>query len=225
MQRVAVVMVRMMLVCAAAAWVALSGCASSGGDAGFRAESGRYAEAFAAARGTLRDAGFELTREDARLGVLETAPLHEAGFMTPWAGVGDSLAEGWEDTLNDRWRRAEVRFAPAEEEVDFEAGSRHDRDLRERLGPVRGAVRVRVQQAHRPGLQVQTASVRLSDFSRDPALEERGLQPLYLSDDGEDAGLAARLAAEIRRRLAERDTSGAGDGASGGGSGARRDGG
>jgi len=99
---------RMGIVSAACALIGAGGCAAPR-DTTFRSPPGRYAEAFEAARASLREAGFEVERADARLGVITTAPLHEAGLFTPWAGIGDSVGEAWEDTLNDRWRRAEIR--------------------------------------------------------------------------------------------------------------------
>ncbi len=46
--------------------------------------SGRYAEAFDAAREALRDLRFDLERVDARLGVITSRPHATDGLATPW---------------------------------------------------------------------------------------------------------------------------------------------
>lgn len=184
--------------------VGLLGCAASPQPSTFDIAAGRYAEAFEIAKDQLRAAGFELARVDARAGVIETYPKNSAGLATPWSGMDTTFGQSWESFLNDQRRRAVVRFGPPAEDLDPDGSAvAAGEDLRQRQTRLEGQIQVVLERIARPGLRVQTASVRLSSKARDPQLEERGLSPWYAAEVGSDEWLAGRLAERIGSKLSD----------------------
>lgn len=169
---------------------ALGGCAGGGArSTEFEVPPGRYEAAFDSVRDVLAGYRFELARVDAAAGVIATTPKTTAGLATPWDADQTTLEQDLDDLVNKQQRVARVTFeAPGP-------------DIRTATGPVRGRVEVVIERVRRPGWRLDTTSLRLSSFTEDPALRERGLWPRYTVATEQDPLLAGRLAADIRRKL------------------------
>ena len=182
----------------------LMGCASGEPKrATFSINEGQYAQAFDAARRTLRDMRFELDRVDARHGVLSTHRKHSAGLATPWDREQSSLSQEWEDFANHQFRTVRIIFEPVgaakpEQPASPTAPSPAPNDLREFVGPITGTVIVVIERRSRPHRRIDTTSIRLSTFARDPI--NRG--GTFTRPIARDEHLERRLAARIQRRLA-----------------------
>ena len=70
--------------------------------------SGRYAEAFDAAREALRDLRFDLERVDARLGVITSRPHATDGLATPWDLDQTSSRQEVQDLMHQQRRRVRL---------------------------------------------------------------------------------------------------------------------
>ncbi len=181
--------------CALAALTALAalagGCASSdeGGGAAMTLsgadEQAGYEAAFQAARDELRDRGYLLERVDSQAGVITTQRT--------------GLPSGVEDVLNRQRHFVRVTFSPPADEQGAGEGA----DASPAGGRVM-TVRVITERVHRPGWRVPTSSVRLASAATDPALDDRGLRPVYAVPVSEDAGAAQDIAAAISRRTGSR---------------------
>lgn len=75
-------------------------------------------------------------------------------------------------------------------------------DLRAAPGPLVMHVDVVIDRVSVPHRRLETSSIRQSTFAQEPDLISRGMQPTYSVSKGRDDALAARLADEVRRRLA-----------------------
>jgi hypothetical protein len=184
----------------------LPGCASSGTSPDFAVPAGRYAQAFDAARDTLVGMRFELERVDAAAGVITTVPKPTAGLATPWDEEQSTLADEWEDLINDQQRRIRITFEPASDgtppAVPPGPGSAAaPPDLRTLSAPLVGHVQVTIDRVHRSGWRLETSSIRFSSQYEDPDLTARAMWPSYTVAISQDPPLAARLAERIQRSL------------------------
>jgi hypothetical protein len=185
----------------------LAGCAAPRPEEAFFAiEPGRYADAFAAAKDVLASCRFELERVDARAGVLTTRAKPTSGLATPWDEEQTSFLMEWEDLLNRQLRRVRVTFRPALPAPEPPP------DLRLFDGPIAATVEVVIDRRRRPGWRVESTSIRLSSFTRDPALVDRGLWPTYDVPFTQDDRFAAVLGRRIAARLVGAPPSPAGPG-------------
>ncbi|MCH8270455.1 MAG: hypothetical protein IH985_04490 [Planctomycetes bacterium] len=169
----------------------------------FSVAEGQYAAAFDAARRTLRDMRFELDRVDARRGIISTHRKHSAGLATPWDREQSSLSREWEDFANHQFRTVRIIFEPVgaaapEQPASPTAPSPALIDLRGFVGPFTGTVIVVIERRSRPNRRIDTTSIRLSTFARDPI--NRG--GTFTRPIARDEHLEGRLAARIQRRLA-----------------------
>lgn len=171
---------------------ALAGCSAPEGSPGLTVPAGQYAQAFDAARDTLRDSRFELDRVDARLGVLTTRIKPSDGLASPWDREQSTLRQEWEDLSNHQGRRVRIAFVPS-------SGSAQD--LLTYAGPIDIKVAVSIVRTQRPGWRPSLSSIRGSTQAIDPELEAKGLGTSYESLHGDDDTLARTLAASIRTRL------------------------
>lgn len=171
---------------------ALAGCSAPEGSTGLTVPPGRYAEAFDAARDSLRDSRFELDRVDARLGVLTTRIKPTDGLASPWDREQSTLRQEWEDLANHQGRRVRIAFVPS-------SGS--TQDLLAYGGPVDIKVSVSIVRTQRPGWRPSLSSIRGSTQAVDPVLEAQGRGSMYESLSGDDDTLARTLASDIRIRL------------------------
>lgn len=185
---------------------------------------GRYAEAFDAARETLRDYNFTLDRVDARTGVITSEPRFSIGLLNPIDPVQSTSRQEIQDLMNQQDRRVRVAFARPGVEPVFEPGAAFGEpgigtvpadgvlidgsvrpalgeDLRVDSGALVLHVDVVIDRVHRPGQRLETSSIRQSTNFQDPDMISRGMQPTYAVARERDDALAARLAADIRARL------------------------
>lgn len=175
----------------------LAGCASARPEeAVFTIPAGQFQATFAAAKDVLVAYRFDLDRVDARTGVLTTQAKPSSGLATPWDAEQSTLLQEWEDLLNRQLRRVRVTFEPAE------AVEPAPPDLRLFEGPLVARVEVVIYRRQRPGWRVETTSIRMSSFTRDPSLRTRRMAPSYDVPHTRDELLAARLGREIARRAA-----------------------
>jgi hypothetical protein len=152
-------------------------------DASNEIAAGAYQAAFAAARDVLRDNRFSLERVDAGAGVITTqrsTTMREAV-----------------DVVQRRARFVVVSFSPAN------SGAEPAGDVRDVASPLAMTVKVVIERIEVPGWQIPPSSVRLASRTSDPEKAAAELEPLYSVAVGEDAQLAATLAEQIRRRLAQ----------------------
>lgn len=141
------------------------------------------AAVFQAARGVLLDAGFRIDRFDARSGMLTTHPARSAGLATPWIEPSTTLEQAAFDTISRGERSARVDL---EELVD---------------GTVRVEVTVTLARVQRPGLRIETESIRMSRVTSDPTHFARGMAPESVEVLERDDRLAATLLQQIVLRL------------------------
>ncbi|MEA5557629.1 hypothetical protein [Nodularia spumigena] len=186
--------------------------------------AGDYASAFDATREVLRSYRFTLERVDARSGVITTEARFSSGLATFWDPVQSDAGQEVMETLNYEGRRARVLFSrPGGGDVvgagvgegtpealrdqgvmaDGSVRPTLDEDLRGEAGPLVMKIDVIVERVQRPGRRLETSSLSRSTFTMDPALGERGMSPTYSVARTRDDKLAARLAAEVRARMAE----------------------
>ncbi|MCC6660485.1 MAG: hypothetical protein IT437_06320 [Phycisphaerales bacterium] len=189
--------------------LALGGCASARrGDAITPIAAGQYEAAFQAAKDVLAGYHYDLQRVDARAGIISTAPRPSPGLAAPWDNDQSTIAGEWEDLLNQQMRRVRVTFEPA----DAPEGGVPGPDLRLLPGPLTARFEVFIDRRHRPGWRVETSSIRLSSFTRDPDLSDRQMWPRYDTPFTQDRRLADRLGRALKERLASAP---AGDGSGG----------
>ena len=166
----------------------LAGCSmqiprDAGVDAVALGESELYVNVFDATREVLMDYRFAIDRVDARGGVITTHPKRSAGLATLWDKEQSSLAQEWEDLINEQRRVVRVEFD------------------REEDGTAQARVSVEVLRTHRPNWRVQSESVRLSTHARYRSAEGKLEPGSYLEPVGLDTALAERLASAIDERL------------------------
>ncbi|MBK9188459.1 MAG: hypothetical protein IPM33_05825 [Phycisphaerales bacterium] len=173
----------------------LGGCAGGGGSPRVEIPAGMYAQAFDAARETLREHRFTIERVDAEAGVVTTRAKTTAGLGTPWDSEQSSLEQEFEDLVNDQRRRVRVTFKPP---ADAPATDTPWQD-----GPVVAEVDVSVYRAHNPGLRLPPRAMSQGSVTEDPALKQRWVTYGMETPVARDSRLAARLAEQIRRRLSQ----------------------
>ena len=177
-----------------------TGCAAhNSAPATFHVSAGHYADAFNAARDTLRTMQFELDRVDARAGVITTRPKHSAGIAAPWDTEQSTLSQEWEDFTHEQYRSVRLLFEPTERAAAIaqESGVSALTDLRKFSGDITGIVIVVIKRKTRPNWRIDTTSIRLSSFARDPlGGSGRVLVPIE-----RDTRLEGRLARRIERRM------------------------
>ncbi|MBX3364499.1 MAG: hypothetical protein KF866_07020 [Phycisphaeraceae bacterium] len=166
-----------------------------------------YAQTFEAARETLIANRFELDRVDAAAGVITTRPKGTLGLASPWDAEHADVREQASDLINSRSRVVRVTFLDPSTANDHPAatpgsGIQPFIDLRGAQGPLEAHVEVIVYQRHTQGRRIETHSIRRSSFFRDPDLIARGMSPSYSVPITQDPRFAARLAADIRTRVA-----------------------
>lgn len=212
----------------------LGGCASSKAtDRSATIPAGRYAEAFDAARETLRDYRFTLSRVDARAGVIMTEPRFSYGLASPFDPVHATPRDRVRDFMNQQDRRVRITFSkpgagPVATEAATEPAAATEsgldaapvdsippdgllldgselpalgEDLRAEPGEVVMNVDVVIDRVHVPHWRLETSSIRQSSFAQERDLIERGMQPTYTTTRERDDLLAARLVADVRKRL------------------------
>ncbi|MEM9066471.1 MAG: hypothetical protein AAGB51_13385 [Planctomycetota bacterium] len=169
----------------------LGGCAVTDHPRTATIEPGGYEDAFRRTLATLGRLGFEPDRIDARSGVITTHPEPTGGLAEPWSRQQTTPGQEIEDLLNRQRRTVRVVFRAADEPA---ADGASGFDLRAHDGPYAVEVAVVIERVHRPGREVDPASVRLQWTTEDPALRARGLHPLYAVPVGRDEQLERRLA-------------------------------
>ncbi len=172
---------------ALAAGGSLGGCQASG-EARFEIAPGDYERAFDASRQTLREYQFQLERVDAADGVITTAPRASAGIATPWHMEQSSLAQEFDDLLNQHERAVRIEFAPVPADPSVASS---------------GVVRATIFRLQSPGLRPASRAIGSTTTTTDPALIERGVWAGQLVPAGEDPKLAVRLARRIEAILAD----------------------
>jgi hypothetical protein len=171
----------------------LAGCASSQpAPATFHVPAGQYADVFDAARDTLRAMRFELDRVDARAGVITTRPKHSAGFAAPWDREQSTLTQEWEDLANEQYRTVRILFERVDP-ADPTTAAQTTTDLRSFAGDLAGTVTIVIERKSRPLWHVDTTSVRLSSFARDPLGGGRRVLVPIARDQRLEGRLAQRL--------------------------------
>jgi len=190
--------------------------------------AGRYTEAFDAARETLREYKFTLSRVDARSGVITTEPRFSYGIASPFDPVHSTARDRVRDFMNQQDRRVRIVFARPGVEPALEGGSDAGPageavasgeipadgvlldgsvlpglgdDLRAEHGGLVMHVDVVIDRVHVPHWRLETSSIRQSTFAQEPDLSARGMQPTYTTPRERDDAFAARLVADVRRRL------------------------
>lgn len=204
--------------CVATAW--LTGCARLHHDSTVAVSSGAYASSFEHAKQVLRDQNFDLDRVDARTGVITTKPKSTAGLATPWDAEQTSLGAEADDFLSNRARVVRVWFEPAAERpasndaelapavapIPVEPGAPSapgvmPTDMRTYDGVVQARVDVVLLSSQRPGLRLDSTSIRMQSRMFDPALGRRGLYPSYDVPVGRDEALERRIAGRLKEVL------------------------
>src|ERR1051325_3508111 len=186
---------RVVLVIVLVGWL-LGGC-GSGTSPQFSVPAGEYARAFDATRELLRSYRFSLERVDAAAGVITTAPKSTAGAATPWDGEQSSMADEFEDLLNQQTRRVRVTFRPAVPETGEHA-------FEQTIDPAAslvGRVEVVIYRTQTPELRSPARAVLLTTVATDPALTAEGVPGQYVVPVRQDSRFAARLATAIQRAL------------------------
>lgn len=150
--------------------------------------SDRYADAFQAAKDTLRDFEFELDRVDARSGVITTLPRAWSGAATPWLPYSSTPRDAWEGLVQFEHRSARIEFRPADPTVP------PDVDLLEYKGEISSTVSVGVERVYRPGRRVDATGVRLASRASGPPAQMPGRAMVAQRPD---QPLAGRILAAI----------------------------
>jgi hypothetical protein len=171
--------------------VFLQACAAPQAPPDVAVAPGQYSAAFDAARATLTRYNFQLERVDARAGVITTRSKPTAGLATPWDREQSTLAQMWEDLLDEHRRTVRITFDPATPTAD----------LRESTAPVTLHVDATISRVQHAGRRLEPTAMQHSSVAIDPDLQARGLWPTYEVAFSQDPQLARRLADEIRQAL------------------------
>ena len=184
------------------------GACSGTGPTTFDVAPAEYNRAFSEAREVLRDYHFTVQRVDAASVVITTQPKLTAGLGTPWDDEQSSLRDEWEDFTNSQRRRVRITFEPKAASAAADSTTTENLagspfiDLMHVNEPIIARVEVTVDRVERPGWRPATKSVRLSNRTRDPELEDRAMYPDYSVPERRDDALGARIVREIQRRVA-----------------------
>ncbi|MEO1235371.1 MAG: hypothetical protein AAFX76_01140, partial [Planctomycetota bacterium] len=154
----------------------------------------RYPDAFAAAAGVLRDAGFVVDRRDFRFGRITSRPKGSPTLLEPWKRDNADASLALRSTLGDLRRRAIVAFEPDVESAPA-SGS----------GPAAYRLRVEVvierQQVPERRLSGATRGSVFADLQETPAeLAQRGVVGRYWQPIERDTALEAELTRAILSR-------------------------
>ena len=163
-------------------------------------------QAYAAAMEALLSRGFRILSADARGGVILSEPKRSAGLLTPWDVEQASMTDELEDTLTSQRRTVRVTISrPAVSQSGVSApGPAAPTPAREDAGDADAlevGVTVTVERRQRPGVRLETETVRQRSTWLDPQLAQRGMQPVYWVASREDPSLAAILLDAIERDL------------------------
>lgn len=201
---------------ALATWL-LAGCAARApASVEFGVQGVAYDRAIAAARDVLLEARFEIDRIDAASGVITTLPKTSAGLLAPWDQDQTTLGQEISDATSTQRRRVRITFEPAAADrrdrpagqaaadivgIGAVAGGGSTIDLRSSGLEMTARVDVFVDRVRRPGMRLETESIRTSSVTVDPTLSARRMMPEYATTVDHDDLLAGRLAERIRERL------------------------
>jgi hypothetical protein len=197
-------MIRLLILMLAAVALGAGGCAIPSAPPDVAVAPDQYSAAFDAARDTLRRYQFELERVDARAGVITTRPKMTGGLATPWDRQQSTLAQEWEDFVNEQQRTVRITFEPAATDGSPPPpADSKPADLRLVEGPVTAHVDVVIERIEHTGRRLEPTAIRYSSITQDPDLVTRGLWPSYAVAFSQDPLLARTLAEEIRRTMPE----------------------
>ncbi|MCK4871963.1 MAG: hypothetical protein KAS72_04480 [Phycisphaerales bacterium] len=182
------------------------GCHSNPPDV-FTFEGRRYEQISAAVIEAMRAEGFQVDRNDPRLGVFTSKPKTSPTLLEFFKLDNSNLAQTWESTVNQQRRRVRVTVEPADlpETPDAETLAAMTQVTVNPLPPTfeqpEGLLDLRVtvfvDRAHKPLWRVETTTRRLSTHARDPALEDRHMQPIYWEPISRDPLMERRLMRRI----------------------------
>ena len=164
-----------------------------------------YARVHAAAVESLREAGFEIERNDYRFGVITTKPKEAPTAVEFWVDDPTTPAQHRSDTLNAQQRTVKVRIHKkfVLEEALNSTTSGKDQASRYVLN-----VEVMIERLQRPARYLtHSATARISrQYAAVPAqLHDRGIDTAYAQPLTRDPQFEARLLQAIERRAAEPD--------------------
>lgn len=195
----------------AVAVLAGGGCSSTPeGPEALQVPIDRYDVVFDAAVEAARDAGLPPLVRDRSAGVVETESRIAGSLFEPWTFGEESLEQAAENTLLFQRRRARIEFSPEEPAAARLRGA--DRplpepgvggavaaplDLRSAAGPLEVRVRVFVERAFIPNLDVNSYSRILSSRYTTP-LDPTGET---WTPVGRDRAWEARILADLGRRM------------------------
>lgn len=202
------------------------GCASRApASAEFGVQAPDYQRAIDVARDVLLEARFEIDRVDAASGIISTLPKMTGGLLTPWDGEQTTMDQEVADATSAHRRRVRITFEPAAVDMPGRAagqaaadasggvvatgglgavaGQNAIVDLRSAGMPLTARVEVFVDRVRRPGVRLETESIRMTSVTTDPNLASRRMTPEFTETVDHDDLLAGRLAQKIRARMAE----------------------
>jgi len=174
--------------------VAIGGCAAKGPST-FAVPAGEYVVAFESAREVLRNRRFPIERVDSEQGVLTTAAKPSSGFATPWDLDQTTVSQEFSDLVNQQNRRVRVTFENADGVPNL------NRD-----GAIVGRVDVVVYRMQDYSLRPASRALLFSTRSTDPTLSAQGIYPQYEVPSQADSRLADRVARDIEREMATRQS-------------------
>jgi hypothetical protein len=190
----------------------LGGCGVSAPDV-FTFEGERYDDVASAIVDAMRDEGFVASRRDKRLGVFTSMPRTSPTMAEFFRPDNTTLTQAWESTLNHQRRRVRIEISPVDASSaptpDVAAAMTQTTPnpdpvtLDEPSGLLNLRVIVYVDRQHEPLWRVETTTRRLSNHARDPALEERRMQPVYWEPISRDPYMERRIMDRIIRRTIE----------------------
>lgn len=151
--------------------------------------AGQYEPAFRAAVAVLRDAGFDVDRQDFRFGVVTTEPLGAPTTIELWKRTRSDRAHHRASTWNDQRQTASVTLEPRPAGGGYDLRvevlvERHQSPTRRIPGPTSGAV--------------------FSTLAEPPhELASRDIPESYWTPVGRDTVLERRLLAQILERVGQ----------------------
>lgn len=170
----------------------------------------RYAVAFDAAVEAARDAGLPPLVRDRSAGVIETETRIAGSLFEPWTFGEESLEQATENTLLFQRRRARIEFSPEDPassnlqgadaplpEPGVAGAADAPLDLRSATGPLEVRVRVFLERAFVPNLNVNAYSRILSSRYTTP-LDPAGET---WTPVGRDRAWERRILGELGRRM------------------------
>lgn len=190
----------------------LGGCGVSAPEV-FTFEGERYDDVAGAIVDAMRDEGFVTNRQDKRLGVFTSMPRTSPTVAEFFRPDNTTPSQAWESTLNHQRRRVRIEVTPVDSPpspaADVTAAMTQTTPnpdpvtLDEPSGLLNLRVIVYLDRKHEPLWRVETTTRRLSSHARDPALEERRMQPVYWEPISRDPYMEQRIMDRIIRRTIE----------------------